>query len=563
AAELRRHAADHLPGYLTPAAVVPLPSLPTLPSGKVDKAALPAPLYGATAAGRPPRTPLERTLCALFADVLGLPPERVAADDGFFDLGGHSLLVPRLLSGVRDRTGAELTVRRLFELQTVAAIAQEAEAAAGPHDADPSGHTGPDPAVALAADAVLDPRIAIGAAGAADLARNADPEHILLTGATGFLGAALLRELLDRTRATVHCLVRADDEAAGADRIRRNMLRHGVGPGPADGARITPVPGDLARPLLGLTEERFSELAGRIDAIYHNGARVSAVEPYARLRPHNVHGTQEVIRLAARGRAVPVHFVSTAAVAVAHDGNPAVLPEDRRPPATAVLPSGYVAGKWVAEELLDAAAAHGLPVTVHRAGRIAGHSLTGIGGTDDTLWHLVRAMIVLGAVPASATRDDALVDLVPVDQVARMVVRISQHPGAVGRTHHLTCPHPVPFRMISDALRGVGHRLAPLPDAQWRQRLAQRAGEHAPGTGLEAAALLADVLPTVFAFGGLRFDRTNTDAGLAGSGIAATAVDPELLARYIGHLTRAGFFPAPACPSGASPAGGRHDLRKA
>ncbi|MFC4564151.1 amino acid adenylation domain-containing protein [Nocardiopsis mangrovi] len=559
-AELRRHAAAHLPGYLTPAAVVPLPALPTLPSGKLDKAALPAPCYGPATTGRPPRTDLEHTLCALFADVLGLSRDQVGADDGFFDLGGHSLLVPRLLSGVRDRTGADLTVRRLFELQTVAAIAREAAAAAGPRGAAGATRTDPDPAVVLAADAVLDPRIAIAAAGTADPDRGADPEHILLTGATGFLGAALLRELLDRTRATVHCLVRAGDEAGGADRIRRNMLRHGVGPGPADGARITAVPGDLARPLLGLTEERFSELAGRIDVIYHNGARVSAVEPYARLRSHNVHGTREVIRLAARGRAVPVHFVSTAAVAVSRNDNPAVLTEDRRPPATAVLPSGYVAGKWVAEELLGAAAAHGLPVTVHRPGRISGHSLTGIGGTDDTLWHLVRAMVMLGAVPESATRDGAVVDLVPVDHVARMVVRISRHPGALGRTHHLTCPDPVPFRVLIDALRAGGHELRALPDSGWRELLAQRAGDHAPGTGLEAAALLSDVLPTVFAFGGLRFDRRNADAGLTGSGIAAPAVDAGLLARYVGHLTRTGFFPAPACAPGATPAAARHDL---
>lgn len=88
-----------------------------------------------------------------------------------------------------------------------------------------------------------------------------------------------------------------------------------------------PVPGDLAQPLLGLGRERFEQLARLVDAVYHNGARVSAVDPYRRLREANVTGTQEVLRLAALGEPVPVHHISTAAVAVAADERRATVPE--------------------------------------------------------------------------------------------------------------------------------------------------------------------------------------------------------------------------------------------
>ncbi|MEV6616710.1 amino acid adenylation domain-containing protein [Streptomyces sp. NPDC051051] len=122
-AELRAHAAAHLPEYMVPAACVPLDTLPLTANGKLDVQALPAPDFTAEASGTRPGTPQQNVVCALFEDVLKLPRGTVGIDVNFFDLGGDSLLATRLLARLRHETGAEIPITALFETPTPAALA--------------------------------------------------------------------------------------------------------------------------------------------------------------------------------------------------------------------------------------------------------------------------------------------------------------------------------------------------------------------------------------------------------------------------------------------------------
>jgi len=119
-AALREFAARRLPPYMVPGAVVELEALPLNANGKLDRAALPAPDFAGLVGGRAPATPAEETLCKLFAEVLGL--ERVGADDGFFTLGGDSILSMLVVAGAR-RAGLAITARQVFEHQTPAGLA--------------------------------------------------------------------------------------------------------------------------------------------------------------------------------------------------------------------------------------------------------------------------------------------------------------------------------------------------------------------------------------------------------------------------------------------------------
>ncbi|MCX2926275.1 non-ribosomal peptide synthetase [Streptomyces sp. NEAU-W12] len=123
-AELRAHAATHLPDHMVPAACLSVDALPLTANGKLDTDALPAPDFTAVAVGASPQTPEQALVCGLFEDVLRLPRDTVGVDANFFDLGGDSLLATRLLARLRHVSGVEVPITALFDGPTPAALAR-------------------------------------------------------------------------------------------------------------------------------------------------------------------------------------------------------------------------------------------------------------------------------------------------------------------------------------------------------------------------------------------------------------------------------------------------------
>jgi thioester reductase-like protein len=459
--ELRAHLLRTLPEYMVPAAFVSLAAIPLNPNGKVDRRALTR--IDVTIASRQeyvtPRTDTERQLVEIWAQVLNLAPEKIGINDSFFELGGHSLLAVRLIERMKQR-GLHANLRALFTAPTLAKLAATIEHGQSPDFG--AAEAVPD----LEHEATLDPGIVLRTEGA-----PGDMTNVFLTGASGFLGAFLLSELLVRTPANIYCLVRAASTESGYRKIEECMKSFGLWD-PALSDRIVPVVGDLASPLLGLTDKTFEELAGIIDVIYHSGAIVNFYYPYSFHKAANVLSTEELLRLASFGRSKSLHFVSTLSVVLAQEreGPRSIITEKDPLPGPPNLSDGYVQSKWVAERLVGIAASRGIPVVTYRPGTIMGHSKTGVANLEDFVPSFIRGCIQSGCVPEGEVHDE--LHLMPVDYLSRSIVALSRRQESFGRVFNLTYPHGTTGRELLDRLLTFDPTLRRVSYEEWRSRVA-------------------------------------------------------------------------------------------
>jgi len=421
------------------------------------------------------------------------------------------------------------------------------------------------PVADLADEAVLDPTIRPETPAAE---YPIEPRQVFLTGATGFLGAFLLHRLLRRTDANVYCLVRCADVEDGSRRIERNLAAYVPG-GDHPRSRIIPIVGDLSQPLLGLSPEQFDILAMKTDAIYHNGAAVNWLSSYSRLKPANVQGTQEILRLASRGTATPVHIVSSLSVFPLVGNLPGkIVGEQDSLDHEGVLYGGYTQSKWVAEKLATIARSRGLPVTVYRPGIITGHSQTGVWNTDDFMSRLIKSWIEVGSAPDL----DGATDMTPVDYVSNAIVHLSLSPQAHGKVFHLINPKQIHLRELTAWILSSGYPIEYVTYDQWRTELLSRAQrfqgqaahslvplfsartrEESPRGGdnqLQPDARstvdqIGSIMAAQYAARSVTFDDRQTRDALAGSSIICPVIDGGVFARYLSYFIRAGFLPAP------------------
>jgi amino acid adenylation domain-containing protein/thioester reductase-like protein len=560
AASFRSYLLDRLPGYMVPAAFIARHRLPPSPAhgpapgpeskadAERDRIALDqfVPRQSGREPGERP-TPTQEGLSALWARLLHR--DHVSGDDDFFALGGNSLLAAEMLARTRASFGIPANsvrplTRCLLRDPTLRGFAAAVEdARAGRLTAD-----GDQPEIDFASEARLGVRIRRDGAPSRPRPDWRNPREILLTGATGFLGAHLLSELLATTSARVWCLVRASDEGSALGRIADAAARYEL-PVPADG-RVLPLPGNLAEPGLGLSDAQFRDLAREVDVIYHAGALVNFIYPYQQLRAANVDGTREIIRLAGRYRGIPLHYVSTTAVlaglgvAGVHavtEETPLAYPERLR--------MGYVETKYVAEEMLRSAGRAGLPVAIYRPLDIVGSIETGAWSTSTELAALVKYMTDTGLAPDI----DLPLDFVPADVCAAAIRHIASE-GGTGRTYHLASPKNALLRSLVERLRDRGYQIDDLAFDDWAAELARYAVidpshpmaafmplfvDRDSASGLTVAEMyLAHVFPT--------YSRSNTEHALAGSGIAFPPVNGQLLDRNLDRLMESGYLRSPS-----------------
>lgn len=365
-----------------------------------------------------------------------------------------------------------------------------------------------------------------------------DPGSILLTGASGFLGAHLLFDLLRSTRAAVHCLVRAGDPREAMERLSANCSRFFAER--FDTARVRPVVGDLSLPDLGLTSAGWTELAREVDVIVHNGAQLHHMAPYEQLKASNVDSTLAMLRLSAIEKPKRLHFISTLAAAVDRDAGGLLL--ERFPEEDPEeLVSGYTQTKWVSEKLLAEAARRGFEVTVFRPGFISGRSDSGIWPVEhDHLLRIIKGCVQMGAAALS----DMTPNMAPVNFVSRAVVQIALSPGTAGRVFNLSNPHMVSWTTLLGWLGEFGYPVEMLQQAEWKERFLKHLDRdnalypflplYLGGDTTDRHALLVSKLGKV---------RNDAAASiLSENGIDFPVIDRALWKRYVQFFRNSGFL---------------------
>ena len=456
AAEMRDALAAVLPAYMVPTAYMQLPRLPLTQHDKVNLEALPVITMAVSDADYvAPVTRQERLWCDLFARVLGV--ERVGATDDFFALGGTSLTAVRLLTAAAEQ-GLRLTYDQIYEHPTPRGLSSGAGCKGHSSGAGCKGHSSgagckgqgageyspngddycPNSQTPRLPDSPKD-----------DHCPNSQPSNLhpstfnLLTGATGFLGIHVLRELLGRGCHVV-CMVRADDDGHALARLLDAWQWYFPAVPCPQPSVLTAIAADITAASFAL-KPLPGEVAGA-GLFIHCAADVRQYAPAGQLWRTNVEGTRHVIDLCLRHRLQLAH-ISTIAVNKVHSlgaggkgqeaGEYSPNGDDYCPDS----PTPYLQSKAEAERVVsEAVRQERLKAQILRVGNLTARQSDGVfqRHAETNAFHLLaEALQALGCYPAPLA--DVVVDLSPVDVTARRLVDALAQPFD-GRVTDLSSP---------------------------------------------------------------------------------------------------------------------------
>ncbi|MFM5944364.1 MAG: SDR family oxidoreductase, partial [Dolichospermum sp.] len=296
-----------------------------------------------------------------------------------------------------------------------------------------------------------------------DLSQNTQTKTCLLTGASGFVGTYFLKELLDSTDLNIACLVRAANEEAGLQRIKKTARKFDVKLLQGWENRVQIIIGDMSKKLFGLEEDRYDELARSIDSVYHVAAVDNFYLPYDIIKNTNVVGTIEVADFALSGKVKPLYNVSSCAVSL--------IEECAEKPIPIGLVNGYAQTKYVTEQIVLRLAEQGYPWVNYRLGYLYSLGVEHIAKNtplhklfalvekayenidddffidEDAFENLLCAIYHISCIPDM----DADFDLMSVEYAAKAIISTSLLPTNK-RKHNYTFYNPHPLNW-SDVIR--------------------------------------------------------------------------------------------------------------
>ncbi|BBB56343.1 non-ribosomal peptide synthetase [Candidatus Megaera polyxenophila] len=443
-----------LPEYMIPRYFIYLDRIPLTNNGKIDKKALPE--------AKPkkknknyiaPRNQLEKELCKIWEEILHV--EKVGINDNFFTLGGHSIVATKLVIRIHKQFNIDVSLGSFFESPTIDSLIKVIKK-------DHKNYIHPPyPIISLLKDA--DIKLHISKKILKDKELYTHPKSILLTGATGFLGVHLLQDLITNTDAKIYCLIRADDISTAKNKLITKMKRYCLN---ENFSRIKIILGDLSCKQLSLTKQQYIILCKEIDVIYHCGALVHHMYDYQKLKPINVEGTVELIKLASSGKLKALHYISTSIIRINtiqkfEDYEKNLLYEN--------INGGYEQSKFIAEKLIIAAAKQGISATIFRPSHILGSYKTGIFPVERYhMFMLLKGCIELGYAP---NWNNKYYDMLSIDNVTNYIIENSLKHDSFGKSFPIISPKLLKWNDLILWLNNQGHHISMISSNLWKEKL--------------------------------------------------------------------------------------------
>jgi len=372
-----------------------------------------------------------------------------------------------------------------------------------------------------------------------------DSNGILITGATGFLGAYILKELMEQTQLTIYCLARSSNNKSATLRLNENLEflfdESVLNSWKMD--RIVVLEGDMGRERFGLSNEDYVQLSENVRHIFHSAAMMWHFGKVEVFQEVNVCGVGRLLEFCDCGVPKELNHISTLAVSGRRCDNPnnefceADFHENME------CPNAYVQTKYEAEQVLRPAMLEGRGVRIFRPGFIMGDMTSGrfkkTITTDAQYLHLRGHVLMQTAPPLY---DDDFMDVTPVDYAAAAIVHIALSPDTENQIFHVCNPEPVLKARVWDLISEYGYFVRNLPAETYMLDVMELDDSDEFLEGLkDVIVYLGDYekSPAVF-----RCD--STLRALEGSGITCHAPDRELLHKYLDYCVDIGFLPAPA-----------------
>jgi len=425
---LRSHIRDHLPKEFIPSSFKKLNDFPVTTAGKVDRKRLAAMAIETTTHSEASNKDLIVNIVNKYLDI-----DEIGENDNVFDAGLNSLSAIRVTLELGDALGVHVETAALYETPTIAGLNK----VVGGVGSEGTGRTAEAIDLGVWRDVVFESRPEI---------RNA-----LLTGATGYLGIYLLRELSHNRNGTITCLVRAADDGQGMLRLHQSALAFGLH-NEIKWDNVRAVAADMSLAGFGLSGSYWRRIAGGIRDIYHAGADVNFLKPLSELQAANVESTLTLSEFANMNGDCHVHYMSSIAVLAAANFAENGGDGELRPSLVSHMPvGGYALSKLASELVIENFVQSGGKATIYRLGELMPSDEHPYPNPRSNVTALLSTFVDVGGV----FDGDESLDYTEIDSVARLIASHGSNTDKNGMVLNLSCPHRVKMEDLRRALSDV------------------------------------------------------------------------------------------------------------